>query len=129
MSDKNDVSAKFKSALRSEIAKRITPNEALAILLDHKDVIKEARGHKISHGRISEILSESGVPATQDLIRRFCIKHLNEIPVPRKKKRRPKAVRPVQKEITIKKDRAPTPDVKSQRASKKGFRVAGGEDL
>jgi len=127
LSENNDVSAKFKSALKSEIAKRTTPDGALAILLDHKDVIKEARELRISHGRISEILSDAGVPATQDLIRRFCIKYLNEVPVPRKKKRKPKTAHAVQKNSAVKKERGSVPEKQATRSSKKGFRVAGGD--
>lgn len=128
MSDKKEVSTKFKAALKSEIAKRTTPNAALAILLDHTEVIREAREHRISHTKISEILSDAGVPATQDLIRKFCIKYLKEIPVSRKKRRKPRAPKPMRKADDAKaKLKVVTLDKQVTRASKKGFRVASGD--
>jgi hypothetical protein len=128
LSDKKEVSAKFKAALKSEIAKRTTPNAALTILLDHTEVIREAREHKISHTKISEILSDAGVPATQDLIRKFCLKYLKEIPVSRKKRRKPRTPKPMRKADEAKtKPKIVTLDNQATRTSKKGFRVASGE--
>ena len=138
-----EESSRFALLLKEETEKRKTLPDAIQILRDHEQAIREARTFRISHAKIAQLLSDSGVAASIDIVRSFCRTVLNETPKLRRK--RGKKIKPerAKSNLTVKKAVSnPLATKSSARKSttkpttpaqtkpgKTGFRVAQDEDL
>ena len=143
MDELKNASSRFASLLKIETEKRKKPNDALLLLKDHEEAIREARSFRISHARIAGLLVESGVNASVDTVRAFCQETLKETPLPRKKRRRKKvtktgeinqstavATKTVPKPAAIQNTvRSTAPKHTPIKTGKAGFRVGRDEDL
>jgi len=135
--DLKTVSDKFGSLLRAEFKNKKKDDDAMRVLSNQSDAIKEARALKISYFKINELLRSLNVKSTPALVKDFCIKKLGEVPVTRKRRKKStkssvvKVATTTTPPKTLTKRPEPLQQVKSvapaktkSTVSKNGFRVA-----
>ena len=134
-----DVSERFRSLLREEVAARKEEPLVFRVLKEHEDLVREAR-RELSFKALSEVLKKAGIEASPYEVREFCRTVLSEPARKRKRPRRKSAV-PTQKTSPLSKTAIPglkldranetsrSAAPKTVQAGKPGFRVARDEEL